>query len=302
MTVSYDTPPATGPPDQHPRKSWPARHKIWTALGAAFSLFVVLVIVGAATASPKTSLTGSTASTTSPSPAAAPAATSTTAQPAATGPLPCHAAMSISRPAGHTTDLLEIRTASRAQVTTVAHYTTASRKTTGRSGSHGRLSLPLYIAGNAARRHKVTITVTVMSGLRSGRCSTSYTPRVIRHAAPPPSATPSSAPPPAPSHTRPPPPPPRALSCGASMSSSSPADYTDDYVDVTTMPYAGVTTVASYKTTSTQHTGQADGSGNATIDYYISDATVGYTVPVSVTVTARGRTATCSTSFTPSSR
>jgi hypothetical protein len=86
------------------------------------------------------------------------------------------------------------------------------------------------------------------------------------------------------------------------MSSSSPADYTDDYVYVTTNPYASVSTVAYYKTTSTQHTGQADGSGKATIDYYISGATVGYTVSVSVTVTTRGRSATCSTSFTPSSR
>lgn len=91
--MSYDTPPATGPPDQHPRKSWPARHKIWTALGAAFSLIVVLVIVGAATASPQTKPTGSTATATSPSPTAAPAATTTKAPPAASGPLPCHAAM-----------------------------------------------------------------------------------------------------------------------------------------------------------------------------------------------------------------
>lgn len=298
MTTSYDTPPATGPPDQHPRKSWPARHKFWTALGAAVSLIVVLDIVGAVTAHPRTTPTGSIAAATSPSPTAAPAATSTTAQPAASRPLPCHAAMSIRRSAGHTTDLLEIRTASRAQVSTVAHYTIVNRKTTGQSGRRGRLSLPLYIAGNAASGYKIMITVTVMSGPRSGRCSTSYTPHIVRLAAPSPSATPSSARLRAPS----PPPPPLALSCGASMSNSGPADYTDDYVYVTTMPYAGVTTVASYKTTSTQHTGQADGSGKATIDYYISGATVGYTVSVSVTVTAHGRTATCSTSFNPSSR
>jgi hypothetical protein len=84
------------------------------------------------------------------------------------------------------------------------------------------------------------------------------------------------------------------------MSDASPTDYTDDDVEVTTAPYADVSTVAYYRTTSTAESGQADGGGNASIGYYISGATIGYTVDVSVTVTAGGQSASCSTSFTPS--
>ncbi len=84
------------------------------------------------------------------------------------------------------------------------------------------------------------------------------------------------------------------------MSDASPSDYTDDDVEVATAPYAEVNTVAYYRTTSTPESGQADGSGNASIGYYISGATIGYTVDVSVTVTSGGRSASCSTSFTPS--
>lgn len=85
------------------------------------------------------------------------------------------------------------------------------------------------------------------------------------------------------------------------MSDARPSDYTDDDVEVTTAPYAEVDTVAYYKTTSTPESGQADGSGNASIGYYISGAAAGYTVDVPVTVTAAGQSASCSTSFTPSS-
>ena len=84
------------------------------------------------------------------------------------------------------------------------------------------------------------------------------------------------------------------------MSNDSPVDYTEDTVEVTTVPFAAVSAVAHYATTSTDEGGEADGSGNASVGYYISGATVGYPVSVSVTVTAGGQSATCSTSFTPS--
>jgi hypothetical protein len=88
-----------------------------------------------------------------------------------------------------------------------------------------------------------------------------------------------------------------ALSCRASMSNSSPKDYSTVYVDVATKSGASVKTVAHYRTTSTTHTGAASG-GMARIKYYISRATPGYKVVVNVTVKA-GTTAACSTSFTP---
>jgi hypothetical protein len=91
----------------------------------------------------------------------------------------------------------------------------------------------------------------------------------------------------------------QALSCRASVSSSSPADYTTVDIDVHTTGGAAVTAVAHYKTADRQKTAVADGAGQATVSYYISGATPGYTVTVDITVSASSQTATCSTSFTP---
>jgi hypothetical protein len=109
-----------------------------------------------------------------------------------------------------------------------------------------------------------------------------------------PSPTPPVSPSPSPTATAP------ALACRASMSNPKPHDYTTDDVDVTTAAGAAITTVAHYKTTDTAKTGRADSAGKASIGYYISGATPGYRVAVSVTVTAGGHTASCATSFTPS--
>ncbi len=73
-----------------------------------------------------------------------------------------------------------------------------------------------------------------------------------------------------------------ALRCDASMSNSRPKDYTTIYVNVGTVRYAGVTTVAHYKTVNRKHVGKANAGGNAKIGYYISGATPGYRVKVSV--------------------
>jgi hypothetical protein len=89
------------------------------------------------------------------------------------------------------------------------------------------------------------------------------------------------------------------LRCAASVSTTSPADYHTVYVYIRTAPGVAVTTVAHYKTTDNQKSAVADAAGRATIAYYISGATPGYTVAVSVTATASSKTATCSTSFTP---
>jgi hypothetical protein len=209
-------------------------------------------------------------------------------------PLPCHAAMSASHPADDSTDRVYVTTASRATVTAVAHYTKAGRKKTGRASRRGHLTLRFHI-GQAASGRTVPVTVTVTSGQRTGTCSTFFT---LYKASPPPPPPPAPTAPPAPAPSQAPAPP--ALPCEASMSDASPSDYTDDDVDVTTASYAEVNTVAYYKTTSTSESGQADSSGNASIEYYISGASVGYTVDVSVTVTSGGRSASCSTSFTPS--
>jgi hypothetical protein len=90
-----------------------------------------------------------------------------------------------------------------------------------------------------------------------------------------------------------------ALPCSASMSNSHPHDYTTTDVRVHTAARAYVTTVAHYKTTNTTHHAVAGSKGNASIPYYISGATPGYKVQVSVSVSGGSRTGNCSTSFTP---
>ena len=90
-----------------------------------------------------------------------------------------------------------------------------------------------------------------------------------------------------------------ALDCRASMSNSRPKDYTTTDVHVHSASRARVTTVAHYRTTSTKHHASAGRKGNATIAYYISGATPGYKVTVSVSVVKGNRTGHCSTWFTP---
>jgi len=90
-----------------------------------------------------------------------------------------------------------------------------------------------------------------------------------------------------------------ALTCHASMSDNHPRDYTTTDVRVHTAAHASVTTVAHYRTTNHKKTGTAGSGGNASIGYYISGATPGYRVVVSVRVVSGHRSGSCSTWFTP---
>src|SRR5579859_4536053 len=91
----------------------------------------------------------------------------------------------------------------------------------------------------------------------------------------------------------------RALPCHASMSNYNPEDYTTVVVRVRTASFAHVTTVAHYRTTNTTHHRQANSRGTAHVPYYISGATPGYRVRVSVTVRKGTRKGSCQTAFTP---
>ena len=108
-------------------------------------------------------------------------------------------------------------------------------------------------------------------------------------------AAPAPAPPPAPAQTATS----SGLTCSATVSNGSPADYSTVDITVHTAAGATVTTVAHYKTTSHQLTAVADASGVATVAYYISGATPGFTVEVDVSAAAGSQSAGCSTSFTP---
>jgi len=89
------------------------------------------------------------------------------------------------------------------------------------------------------------------------------------------------------------------LRCHATMTNRHPHDYTSTGVRVQTVPYARATTVAHYKTTNHKKSLRTNRHGRRTIWYYISGATPGFTVMVSVYVSRHGRKGTCSTSFTP---
>jgi len=93
----------------------------------------------------------------------------------------------------------------------------------------------------------------------------------------------------------------KRLPCHAWMSNTHPADYTTTDVRVKTGDHARVVTVAHYRTVNHKKVGHSNGHGRATIAYYISGATPGYTVQVTVTVTRGRRSGSCSTSFTPHS-
>jgi len=89
------------------------------------------------------------------------------------------------------------------------------------------------------------------------------------------------------------------LPCSASMSNAHPKDYTTVDVRVRTAGLAKVVTVAHYRTTNHKKKATAGPGGRATIPYYISGATPGYKVKVTVSVSKGSRTGHCSTSFTP---
>lgn len=89
-----------------------------------------------------------------------------------------------------------------------------------------------------------------------------------------------------------------APSCTASMSNSTPADYTDDTVNITSnLPDEPVLITKHYKTTTSTDSGETDSEGSASITFDDSGATLGYTVEVDVSINSGE--ATCSTSFTP---
>jgi hypothetical protein len=87
-----------------------------------------------------------------------------------------------------------------------------------------------------------------------------------------------------------------AASCTLSLSSTSPADNAEITASITSsVPNTPFTLAKAYKTTTTYDYGTTNASGDASIEFDVSGATVGY--PVVVTLTVGG--ATCITSFTP---
>ncbi|MGC2940353.1 MULTISPECIES: hypothetical protein [unclassified Brevibacterium] len=88
--------------------------------------------------------------------------------------------------------------------------------------------------------------------------------------------------------------------CSATMSIKKPRQYSNTSVKVSKVgSKAKVTTIAHYKTTKTKKKATASKKGKASLKYYISGATPGKKVSVTVTAKKGKTTWKCSTSFKP---
>ncbi|WGP07101.1 hypothetical protein QFE97_04880 [Bacillus subtilis] len=88
--------------------------------------------------------------------------------------------------------------------------------------------------------------------------------------------------------------------CAVKMSNSKPRQYSNTWVHVSKVgSTAKVETLAHYKTTKTKRNATASKKGKASLKYYISGATPGKAVKVTVTAKKGKTTWKCSTSFKP---
>lgn len=89
--------------------------------------------------------------------------------------LPCAASVSNAHPRDYTTVDVNVKTASKAHVRTVAHYKTKNTAHTATANTSGKVKIA-YRISDATKRFKVVVSVTVSKGSESGSCSTSFTP------------------------------------------------------------------------------------------------------------------------------
>lgn len=88
--------------------------------------------------------------------------------------------------------------------------------------------------------------------------------------------------------------------CAVKMSNSKPLQYSNTWVKVSKVgSKSKVETIAHYKTTKTKKKAAPSKKGKASLKYYISGATPGKKVSVTVTAKKGKTTWKCSTSFKP---
>ena len=194
---SQQSPDWQPPPPQPPRKSWPARHKVWTTVLAAVGVLVVLNIIGAAVGSPKSTPTASVSTplasiSSSPTPSPTPTASPPPA------PLTSTASVTRRHPRTGTKVGVSVVTAPHARITAIAHFETGDRDKTARADSTGLHTFwfPLASVPSGIR---VTVVVRVSAHGQKRSTRVWFTPRQ-----PPPPPAPA----PAPKATTPPPAPP----------------------------------------------------------------------------------------------
>jgi len=180
------------PPPQPPRKSWPARHKVWTTVLAVVGVFVILVIIGAAVGSPKpkpTASTGTIPASTFSSPTPSP--TPTASPPPA--PLTSTASVTRRHPRTGTKVGVAVATAPHARITVIAHFETGDLDKTARADATG-LHTFWFPLGSAPPGIRVPVVVRVAAHGHKRTTRVWFTPRQP----PPPPAPKVTTPPPAP--------------------------------------------------------------------------------------------------------
>lgn len=145
------------PPPQPPRKSWPARHKVWTAIIGVVGVLVILGVIGTVAGPPKSKPTASVG-TPSASSSPAPSPTPTTSPPPA--PLTSTASVTRKHPRTGTTVGVQVSTAPGARITVVAHFETGDREKTARADATG-LHTFWFPLGSAPPGIRVMVTVRV---------------------------------------------------------------------------------------------------------------------------------------------
>lgn len=184
------------PPPQPPRKSWPARHKVWTAIIGVVGVLMVLGVIGTVAGPPKSKPTASMG-TPPASSSPAPSPTPTTSPPPA--PLTSTASVTRKHPMTGTTVGVQVSTAPGARITVVAHFEAGNREKTARADATG-LHTFWFPVGSAPPGIRVMVTVRVSAHGQKRLASVWFTPR---QPPPPPAPKTTTAPPAPPSSCHP---------------------------------------------------------------------------------------------------
>ncbi len=181
--------PGWQPPPAQPRKSWPARHKAWTAVLGILGIFVVLGVIGAIAGPPKPKLTAS-AGAIPASTSSSPTPTPTTSPPAA--PLTTTASVTGRHPRTGGKVGVSVVTAPHARITVIAHFEAGDREKTARADSTGSHTF-WFPVGSAPPGVRVTVVVRVSAHGQKRSSRVWFTPRQ-----PPPPPAPKATTAPAP--------------------------------------------------------------------------------------------------------
>lgn len=99
------------------------------------------------------------------------------AAPAEAATKSCKATMSNSKPRQYSNTYVRVSgVASKAKITTVAHYKTSKTRKTATASTTGKASIK-YNVSRATPNRKVPVTVTAVKGKTKWTCSSYFTPR-----------------------------------------------------------------------------------------------------------------------------